>query len=607
MHGGIKVYRGSAAAARHYLEADRSRADDYYLAEGTGLADRFVAYPDGLLQRPPMDGDTYEQWVAGYDAETGKPKGRLRTNSNTVRFVEVVVNGPKSWSLAAAVHPDIAAAYDTAQDRAAVEIIRWLAQHSTTRIGPQRRQVQIPVEQVEAARIRHYTSRAGDPHRHLHLQVNAKVWAAGKWRALHTVGVRDSIRALNGVGHAAMMCDPGFRSALAAHGYQLDEHGEIRELSPFVGAFSARTTQISRNADRYEAEWRAGHPGEEPGPRLRRAWDARAWADARPDKLVPSNGAELTRRWVNELLELGFTPPTSSRAVERLLPGQIDRDAVLTTVLTRLGAARSAWNTADIRGEVELEIASIGVVADPVARTELAEDLTNRVVAACVPLLGRDDVPEHVRALTSRRVLDVEDELTTRLQRRADRPAEPVTLPQDGLDPTQRRVVEALAGYAELLVIEGAAGTGKTATLAAARHELAAWGNELVVVTPTLKAAHVAAHQTGGRAFSAAWLAHQYGFRWDENGAWSRVPHSPHQDAQLDYDDVLLIDEAGMLDQDTALALITIADETGANLTMVGDRHQLPAVGRGGVLDPRLRPSVHRPQVRGAQPADADW
>ncbi|HEX5089626.1 MAG TPA: AAA family ATPase [Nocardioides sp.] len=142
-----------------------------------------------------------------------------------------------------------------------------------------------------------------------------------------------------------------------------------------------------------------------------------------------------------------------------------------------------------------------------------------------------------------------------------------------------------MAGYAELLVIEGAAGTGKTATLAAARHELAAWGNELVVVTPTLKAAHVAAHQTGGRAFSAAWLAHQYGFRWDENGAWSRVPHSPHQDARLDYDDVLLIDEAGMLDQDTALALITIADETGANLTMVGDRHQLPAVGRGGVLD----------------------
>ena len=47
MHGGIKVYRGSAAAARNYLDADRSRADDYYLAEGTGVARRFTAGPDG--------------------------------------------------------------------------------------------------------------------------------------------------------------------------------------------------------------------------------------------------------------------------------------------------------------------------------------------------------------------------------------------------------------------------------------------------------------------------------------------------------------------------------------------------------------------------------
>src|SRR3712207_7985486 len=41
-----------------------------------------------------------------------------------------------SWSLAAALHPDIAMAYDAAQDRAAVQIIDWLAQHVTTRVGP---------------------------------------------------------------------------------------------------------------------------------------------------------------------------------------------------------------------------------------------------------------------------------------------------------------------------------------------------------------------------------------------------------------------------------------------------------------------------------------
>jgi hypothetical protein len=104
-----------------------------------------------------------------------------------VRFVEVVVNGPKSWSLAAALHPDIATAHDAAQDRAAAQIISWLGEHATTRVGPRGRQVQVPVEVLEAVTVRHHTSRAGDPHRHLHLQVNARVFAAGRWRGLHTV------------------------------------------------------------------------------------------------------------------------------------------------------------------------------------------------------------------------------------------------------------------------------------------------------------------------------------------------------------------------------------------------------------------------------------
>jgi hypothetical protein len=67
-----------------------------------------------------------------------------------VRFVEVVVNGPKSWSLAAALHPDVTAAYAAAQDRAAVQVIHWLAQHATSRVGPRDKQVQLPVEMLEA-------------------------------------------------------------------------------------------------------------------------------------------------------------------------------------------------------------------------------------------------------------------------------------------------------------------------------------------------------------------------------------------------------------------------------------------------------------------------
>ena len=75
--------------------------------------------------------------------------------------------------------------------------------------------------------------------------------------------------------------------------------------------------------------------------------------------------------------------------------------------------------------------------------------------------------------------------------------------------------------------------------------------------------------------------------------------------------DLLVVDEAGMLDQDTARALLEIAHECGARVAFMGDRHQLPAVGRGGVLDlaaqhagadgtvsPRRRAPVRRPGVR---------
>ena len=624
MHGGLKVYRGSPAAARSYVEADLGRVDDYYLAEGTGVAQRYLASPEvGVRDGGTLNGDAYEAWVGGYDPTTGAPKGRVRTDAAAVRFVEVVVNGPKSWSLAAVLHPGIAAAYDRAQDRAAEQVIGWLAQHATTRVGPRGHQVQVPVQEIEAAVVRHYTSRAGDPHRHLHLQINARVFAEDKWRALHTVGVRDSLGAINGIGHAAVICDPDFRAALAGAGFTLDTaSGEILELAGFVGPFSARAAQIARNVDHFEATWRDAHPGAEPGPRLRRSWDARAWAQDRPDKVVPKDGAELALAWVQELVGVGYHDPGPARipaaAAQPVRVGTLDRDAAARDVLTRLGARRSGWNAADVRGKVEQLIAGSGIIAGAPARLELAEDLTARALGGCVPLLGRAGLPEHIRALTSQQVLDVEADLTARFIGRAAAPSRtpPGNVPAsahpgahlgeglagaglgwDGLDPRQAQVVAAMAAGHRLLVIEGAAGAGKTTTLAATRTALDHQGRRLVVVTPTLKAATIAAQQVGAPAFSAAWLAYQHGYRWNTDGQWTRLrvgdpdpltEHTytgPQDSAVLKAGDLLLVDEAGMLDQDSARALMVIADELHARVALVGDRHQLPAVGRGGVLD----------------------
>ncbi len=598
----MKVYAGPPAAARQYLEVDRGRADDYYLAEGTGVARRFVARDGRVAELAWLTGEVYETWVAGRDPDTGEPRGRLRTDERAVRFVEVVVNGPKSWSLAAAVHPDVAAAYDAAQDRAATQIIGWLAQHATTRVGPRGGQVQVPIEVLDAVTVRHHTSRAGDPHRHLHLQLNARVLAAGKWRGLHTVGVRDSLAAINGIGHAAVACDPQFRAALAAHGYTLDATGELPQLADYVGPFSARAAQIGRNLDRYEREWTLTHPGEEPGPALRRAWDARAWADGRPDKVAPQPGADLTRRWRAELAALGHRDPDRPVELRPTPVGALDRDWAVERMLTRLAAGRSAWNAADLRGEAERLIAGAGIVAEAAVRRELAEDLTARALARCVPLLEREGIPEHIRTWTSRAVLDVEADLAARLAARGTHQGPAADLPAglQGLDVGQDAVAAALSGERPLVVVEGAAGAGKTTTLAATRHLLALQGRGLLVVTPTLKAARVASTEVGAAAGSAAWLAFQHGWRWAD-GAWTRLTvgqadpatgalyAGPEVAAALRPADLLVVDEAGMLDQDTARALLAIADEAQARVALLGDRHQLAAVGRGGVLDLAVR------------------
>jgi exodeoxyribonuclease V alpha subunit len=423
---------------------------------------------------------------------------------------------------------------------------------------------------------------------------------------LDTVSVREALAAVNGIGHASVACDPRFRAALARHGYTPDAGGEVMQLAPYVGAFSRRAAQIARHLNRYDRDWRAAHPGEEPGPALRRGWDARAWAEDRPDKVVPLPGVELHARWLGELARLGYRDRDLTVQLMGLPVAGVDRDRVVDVTLAELAAARSAWNAADIRGAVEQRLATLGLVADPAARCELADDLTARALARCVPLLHRPGMPSHIRALTYQQVLDVEADLVGRLAARAAEPGHDldptaVTARSAKLDVGQAVAVAALAGERALVVIEGAAGAGKTTTLAAARDQLAPQGRRMIVVTPTLRAAQVVKSEVGAPASSAAKLAHAHGWRWDQHGIWTRlrpgetdpaigsIYTGPPENARLRAGDLVLVDEAGMLDQDTATALLTLADEVRARVAMVGDRHQLPAVGRGGVLDHAAR------------------
>ncbi|MFV0463485.1 MAG: relaxase domain-containing protein, partial [Nostocoides sp.] len=150
MKGGVTLFRGTGTAACRYLESDRSTADDYYLEGGTALAEFTVTDATGeVVAERSLTPEEYADWVDWTDPLTGTSMGTPRLpgdgSKGSPRFAEMVVNTPKSLSIAAAPHSKVSDALDEAQRDAAAEIRRWLSQYSVTRVGPRGMQEVVPV------------------------------------------------------------------------------------------------------------------------------------------------------------------------------------------------------------------------------------------------------------------------------------------------------------------------------------------------------------------------------------------------------------------------------------------------------------------------------
>ncbi len=607
MKGGVILFRGTGSDALRYLESDRSRADEYYLEAGTALAE-FTAI-DGrgqVIGELGLTAGEYRQWVDWTSPLTGESMGRPRLpgedRRGSPRFAEMVVNVPKSLSVAAALHPEVSTALDAAQRDAVAEIRSWLGQHSVTRVGPRGKQEVAPVEQLETVAVSHKTSRAGDPHRHIHFQIGTRVWASGAWRGLDTGALFRQQGAIRALGTAVIAAHPQLAAVLDAHGLTLDPvSGEVAELVPWNAVMSKRGEQVTRNLARFRAEWEEAHPGQEPGPVVSARLQAKAWDHERPNKKPSTLGSEAD--WLRELQEAGYTPHLARAAVQPARNVDEFRvQKVASRALDRCAADASTWTVHTVQEHVTRIITEAGVRAEPAALRELVALTTRLAVEDCLSVLPPYMVqPDHVAHLTSLHVIAVETQLRDMLQARATTGAGRVPdmtglARKAGLYPEQAQAATAVASDDQLVVVEGAAGAGKTTMLGAAIKAAAAEGRATRIVTPTKKAADVAHQELGVPADSVAKLLHEHGWRWNRDGVWTRLAvgetdsetgntyTGPSQDAQLVRDERIVVDEAGMLDQDTALALLTVADEHGATLALVGDRAQLPAVGRGGVL-----------------------
>jgi len=610
MHGGVVLFRGTGADAMRYVESDRSRADDYYLGDTTGIS-YTVLDACGEANSRPLSAEDYAGWVDWINPDAEERMGRPRLagsdRQGSPRFAEMVINTPKSLSIAAALHPEVSEALDVAQQGALSEIQRWLAQHSVTRVGPRGKQEVVPIEHMQIVGVTHHTSRAGDPHRHIHMQVGTRVWAAGAWRALDTAAMFKQQGAIRALGTAVIAASPELAAVLERHGLTLDSvTGEVTELEPFNALMSKRGAQVRKNLERLEAEWEAAHPGEKMGPVVSSRLTAKAWAFERPAKKPTTTREEA--EWLTELREVGYEPETLTRKPVSA-PAHSDElsvQVIASRALDRCAAASSAWTRHDVQEHATRIITEHGVRTTREDLRELIALSTTLALEDCFSILPTGAAaPEHVAHLTSLRVVQVETELRDLLtarkpetkQRYRDVSQVAGRLEQR-LDAGQLEAAAAVASTDSLVIVEGAAGAGKTTMLvtaiAAAAND---HGRRVRVVAPTKRAADVARQELGVPAASVAALVHAHGYRWNQDSVWTRLApgatdpatgttfNGPPPGAVLRRGDRIVVDEAGMLDQDTALALFTVAAEAGATVALIGDRAQLAAVGRGGVLD----------------------
>jgi exodeoxyribonuclease V alpha subunit len=161
--------------------------------------------------------------------------------------------------------------------------------------------------------------------------------------------------------------------------------------------------------------------------------------------------------------------------------------------------------------------------------------------------------------------------------------AEPLATPEGatavtgGLDPAQREAVQDVAAHG-VAVLHGGPGTGKSRTVAAVVEPARARHKRIALAAPTGRAAKRLEELTGQEAMTLHRLLGAQRITGPDRTAQFLRGETWPLDA-----DVVVVDEASMLDVDLACALVEACAD-GTHLLLVGDPAQLPSIGPGRVL-----------------------
>jgi hypothetical protein len=580
---------------------------------------------NGAIRDDLLTKDQLKGWVDGVDPLTGERRGRDLNSPVADLILDATINAPKSFSIAAMLDPDLAAAYEDLQDRLRDRIVKLWQSELNGRRG-KGGSIREDLARIEVVELRHERSRSLDPHKHRHLWLNVKAQGVdGKWSNIDTRVALRFQNVINAEGDLASRTDPAWITALASKGFTLNEDGDIAQLQHLVRPLSKRSAPSEANRIARTAWWKEQHPGQEPSHDVLNQIDHWAWAVGRPNKpgdLNEDDWAALVREELHTAdpkLAIQRSPAALlSVAVEDLDLELLAAKAVVDADARSTGSG-GRFSIMDVRAGALRAIAATGVVAD---RDELA-GIADEVVARShtVTLISEPDAPKHVKHLMAVSTAT----LKATLAHKVDSFSAPgqiidtdevaaiahVIEPDRTLDDEQLAGAAAIAGTSRNVVISGPAGTGKTTMLKVAGAALRRRGHNMIIVAPTKKASAVAGRETLSFSSSLHQLLHDYGWRWAATASgtteWRRLSMGELDPASgrtylgprisIHPGDRIVVDEAGMLDLGAASALLDVVRDTGVGVALVGDQQQALPVGHSGAMALFWRRSADRVEL----------
>jgi conjugative relaxase-like TrwC/TraI family protein len=588
---------GAAKAGGYarYLESKTvvPERGDYYLTPDGEMAQaprQWLASP-GTLARLGIEGSALEgrDFIALMEGRHPRTGGWLRpegAGGGRGGGVDLTFSAPKSvsavWALGGeAQRRDMEAAHAAAVREAMAYLTETVP---TVRRRYSGQVVEEPAREVVAAEYRHTTARgvlegdAPDPQLHSHVVITSAIRDDGRIVAVASRPVFRSAREMGAFYRSALA------HQLSERGYAIEagtgKQGRYFEIAGvpqgLLEAFSARSREVARAAERFRAKWwRAPERGE-----LRRLK-----LENRKAKVLVTQ-ADLHAVWNDTAARFDFTGDEPARLLGGARGSRPER-ALSDRVEEHLTERATTFEPGEFRA-VLLE-QSVGELSPREAlgfsRAMIAERRVLPLEGGLMTTLAvraREQAIE--RRFTSLAQSADRDVGTVAREIASDQVAERIG---GHLSDEQANALRVITGPERGAILVGPAGTGKG-----------------VVLDAAARAEQLAGHQTLGVAVSWS-TAERLG---RDSPALSRqvfsvdalISRVEHGQIIVDADTTIYFDEAGMADTNRLDRLTEMVERTGAKLVAIGDAAQLPSIGAGGMFDrlTRIAPWAELSDIR---------